>query len=64
MQQSAAAKADCLECKLVGTMTCWGVSGYSFVQRAMIPPRNVFNRRWMAGFGMFWALAGAARAII
>ena len=32
---------DCLECKVVGTGTCWAVGAYSMFQRASIPPAKV-----------------------
>ena len=40
---------DCLECKVVGTGTCWAVGAYSMFQRASIPPAKV--QAWVLNLG-------------
>ena len=49
---------DCLECRVVGTATCFGVAAYSWSQR--VPG----NRRWLACFSAVWVAMGTVRAIV
>lgn len=49
---------DCLECRVVGTATCFAVAAYSFSQR--VPA----NRAWLTVFGSAWAVAGVVRALV
>ena len=57
-QRDAPADADCLECRVIGTATCFGVAAYSWSQR--VPG----NRRWLACFSAVWVVLGAGRAAL
>jgi hypothetical protein len=54
----------CDSCRVTGTMVCWGVAAYSFMQRQQLKPSQQGNRTWLAAFGTAWLFAGFARAII
>ena len=54
----------CDSCRITGTLVCWGVAAYSFVQRQQLKPAERGNRHWLAVFGTAWLFAGFARAII
>jgi len=49
---------DCLECRVVGTATCFGVAAYTMSQR--VPA----NRVWLTCFSSVWVAMGFARALI
>ena len=55
---------SCNSCRITGTLVCWGVAAYSFVQRQQLRPAERGNRHWLAAFGTAWLFAGFARAII
>jgi hypothetical protein len=55
---------QCDSCRVTGTLVCWGVAAYSFVQRQALKPSQQGNRHWLAAFGTAWLFAGIARAVI
>jgi hypothetical protein len=55
----SAAEADCLECRLVGAVTCYGASYYIWLQRAASP-----HKKFLAGFSAAWFVMGSYRLLI
>nr|CCA27359.1 AlNc14C513G12009 [Albugo laibachii Nc14] len=53
---------DCLSCKLIGTMTLAGLSGYFYHQSRKVPKTLKTQRHWLQFCSACFLLAGIARA--
>jgi hypothetical protein len=47
-----------LSCKVIGTITCFGISTYAFYERAKINTSKLGDRRFMLAIGVSFAIAG------
>ncbi|GLD98393.1 hypothetical protein PINS_up017850 [Pythium insidiosum] len=53
---------DCLGCRIVGTFTLAGLSGYFLHQRSRVPLHDAGQRRWLLLCSGAFAVAGMWRA--
>jgi len=51
---------DCLECRVLGALTCYGVAAYSWRQAKAAPA----NKRFLSVFGFVWLSLGCVRLVI
>ena len=54
---------DCLSCRLIGSITCAGVSGWLLQERGRLPVAKVGDRRVLAVMGGTFGVLAAMRAI-
>ncbi|KAG5188680.1 hypothetical protein JKP88DRAFT_234192 [Tribonema minus] len=54
---------DCLSCKIIGSCTFLGLSGYTFMHYLQTPKAQVGNRMFMAAAAVGFAGVGIARAV-
>ncbi|CCI43971.1 unnamed protein product [Albugo candida] len=53
---------DCLSCRIIGTMTLVGLSGYFYHQSQKVAPALKTQRYWLQFCSAGFLLAGIARA--
>ena len=53
---------DCLECRITGTLTLSGISGYALYLRQQAPIKSVKNRAFFGFFSASFAVAALWRA--
>jgi hypothetical protein len=57
-------RADCLSCRITGTVVCLGLSAYLTAQTYARPPTSPTQRIFTFAFAGGFAALGIARAIV
>ncbi len=63
VSSKAASAAQCMSCKVTGTIVCLSCSGYLGAQLYARPAMAKVHRYTMVGFAAGFAIMGVARAV-